>query len=517
MHILIIGSGNFGTALAKVFSKNHHVHIYSIDEQAISDINNFAENKRYLPGVRLEGITAGNNLAIAKDNDVIVYAVPSQAARAVSAQLKTYYSGQIIISTSKGISPDGKVMTDIIEDCLGCRPEKIVALSGPSIAGEIALLKPSIVMLGGSRNTIDRLKCLETDNFFFKATTDKRGIQLLGFYKNIIALLSGLCESLRLGNNFKAALISKAYSEFYYLNIGKNIARHSFVDFAGLGDLYLTATSSNSRNRKFGLMLSKGMDAESIKKSIGQAVEGYENLLLLEKLTDKSYIDENLLGMLLRIIKGCKPSEIRLLLLKYIRAPEIKNIIFDWGNVITKGYYTRDVARALAKKYFLKEKAIFSALEKHEKNALLGKEDFLTFFKRIKRIFPAIKYAYFLEAYKNSISWDNQLIAYCNDLKVHYRLYLLSNNYSIITPLLKKSVLRELFDGMVFSNDVHMIKPRKDIFEYILGKYRLRPENCLFVDDSHANVKSAQKLKINTLQYSGLAKLRKDIAGLGIA
>jgi len=514
MNILIIGSGNFGTALAKVFSQKNKVHIYSIDEEAVYEINTLKENTRYLPGVKLKGVTAGTDLSVAKDYDVVVYAVPSKAAAAVSLQLTKYYSGQIIISTSKGISSDGKIMTDIIEETLGCLPNKVVALSGPSIAGEIALSKPAIVMLGGNKDIVRKLKCLETDKFFFKTTTDKRGIQLLGFYKNIIALLAGLCDGLRLGNNFKAAVISKAYSEFYYLNIGRNIARHSFVDFAGLGDLYLTSTSPRSRNRRFGLMLSKGKDAESIKKIIGQAVEGYDNILLLEQLKDKSYIDENLLGMLLRILEGCSPENIRLLMLKYIRAPEIKNIIFDWGNVITKGYYTKDVAKNLAAEYAIKEKSIFSALESNERRALLGEEDFASFFKRIKKEFPMIRYSSFLKSYKDAISWNTALLDYCRQLKQRYRLYLLSNNYSIITPLLKRSVLKELFDGMVFSNDIHMIKPRKDIFEYMLRKNSLRAENCLFIDDSHKNVVSAQRLKINTLQYKGLAQLKKDLVAL---
>lgn len=510
--IFIIGSGNFGTALAKSFSRNNKVHIYSIDQEAINNIQKHHENKRYLPGVILNNITCGSDIKEVKDYEIIIFAVPSQAVRSVANALEPYYNDQIIISTSKGLSNNGLLMTDIIEEALMCEKSKVVALSGPSIAQEVGEGLPVQVMLGGTNTVTKRLKLiLENENFFIKRTTDKKGIQLLGFYKNIIALLIGICDGLNLGNNFRAALVAKAYSEFYYLNINKNIRRHSFVDNAGLGDLYVTATAPNSRNRRFGEMLAKGMSAESIKKDIGQVTEGYDNLLMLKNLEDKSYIDENLLNTLLKIIEGRSPEIIKSMLIKYLRTSDIKVIIFDWGNVLTQGNYSQRVAGLLSKKYGMDAKELFVRLERHEREALLGNETFIKYYSRIKKDYQKIKYSFFLSAYKRSVTWDDNIIDYCKELGKKYRLYILSNNYSIIAPLLKKSVLSKIFNGMIFSNDVHLIKPHREIFHYMIEKYKLRPENCLFVDDSRKNVKSAQFLKINTIEYKNLEQLKKEI------
>jgi len=153
-----------------------------------------------------------------------------------------------VISTTKGLSPEGHVMTDVIEKNLKCKLSNVLALSGPCIADELAYGKPTMVMLGGKKIITSKVqKILETEHFFIKNTTDKTGIQLLGFYKNIIALLVGICEGLELGHNFESSLMTRAYNEFYHLNATINIKRHTFVSPAGLGDLYVTAMSPHSR------------------------------------------------------------------------------------------------------------------------------------------------------------------------------------------------------------------------------------------------------------------------------
>ena len=254
------------------------------------------------------------------------------------------------------------------------------------------------------------------------------------------------------------------------------------------------------------------MHIDDVKKKIGQTIEGYENLLLLNTLKDKAHIDHNLTRILLEIIHESRSRlEVKEMLVKYMYAPDIKNIIFDWGNVLTKGVYTASVAKILSEEYSLDPKRLFRTLEDSEKNALAGVEGFDKFFARIKKVYPAIKFNFFLKAYKDSITYDDVLIDYCKKLKDNYSLYLLSNNYSIVSPILKKSKLSKIFDGMIFSNEVHLIKPHKDIFEYILHKYHIRAENCLFIDDSGRNVHAAQENKINVIKYSGIENLKKDI------
>jgi glycerol-3-phosphate dehydrogenase (NAD(P)+) len=321
MRIGIIGSGNFGTALAKVFSEHHKIILYDVNEALVSEINSRHTNSRYLPGIKLnKNISASCDIASMHDSDIIIISVPSKFMKDACLKLKPYYYHQIILSVTKGLSPEGHVMTDIIEKSLGCNPSKVLALSGPSIANELALGKPTLIMLGGQKFIASKIqKELESEYFLIKTTTDKKGIQLLGFYKNIIALLVGICEGIDLGHNFESSLMTRAYNEFYRLNATINIRRHTFVSSAGLGDLYVTAMSPNSRNRTFGHMIGNGVSVDSAKKKIGQTIEGYENLLLLYNMKNKSYVDKELIRILMKIIHEHKTKEeIRSMLLKYL-------------------------------------------------------------------------------------------------------------------------------------------------------------------------------------------------------
>ena len=321
MKIGIIGSGNFGTALAKVMSEHHDVIVFDVNESVVSEINSKHTNERYLPGINLgNNVTASKDISSMKDTGIILVCVPSKFMKDACLNLKPYYTNQIIISTTKGLSPEGHVMTDVIEKNLKCNPSNVLALSGPCIADELAYGKPTMVMLGGNKKVATTVqKVLESDHFLIKNTTDKTGIQLLGFYKNIIALLVGICEGLELGHNFESSLMTRAYNEFYSLNAAINIRRHTFVSPAGLGDLYVTAMSPHSRNRTFGHMIGSGMSMDEAKSKIGQTIEGYENLLLLHNMKNKSYIDKELINILMEIIHDGKDKEqIKQLLLKYL-------------------------------------------------------------------------------------------------------------------------------------------------------------------------------------------------------
>ena len=321
MRLGIIGSGNFGTALAVVLSKHHNIIVYDVNADVVSEINTKHTNSRYMPGITLDkNISASTDISSLRDTSIILICVPSKFMKDACMNLSLYYNNQIIISTTKGLSPEGHVMTEVIEKNLKCNPSRVLALSGPCIADELALGKPTLVMLGGSKDiTLKVQKALESEQFLIKNTTDKKGIQLLGFYKNIIALLVGICEGLELGHNFESSLMTRAYNEFYHLNATINIKRHTFVSSAGLGDLYVTAMSSHSRNRTFGQLIASGMTMDEAKLKIGQTIEGYENLLLLNNMKNKKYIDKELIAILMEITHERKNAQqIKELLLKYL-------------------------------------------------------------------------------------------------------------------------------------------------------------------------------------------------------
>jgi glycerol-3-phosphate dehydrogenase (NAD(P)+) len=514
MRIVIIGSGNFGSALAKVFSQSHDILLIDKNKKLVAEINKEHTNNSYLPGIKFpKNVVATTKFAMIQKNDVLLLALPSQAVPGVCKALKKYYTQQIIIATSKGLSKEGLVTTEVIESILSCRPTNVLALSGPSIAKELASGKQALLALGGDKAKTRQVKSfLETDNLFLKTTTDKKGVQLLGFYKNIIALLVGLCDGLGLGNNFKASLITKAYNEFYALHAGKSIRRHSFVGPAGLGDLYVTTMSAHSRNRRFGYLIAQGCSAVMAQKKIGQTVEGYENILLLDGLKKKSCIDENLVRMLLAILhQHLQKDKVKSLLVKYVYAPDIKYIIFDWGNVLTKGYYSLQVASVLSEKYGMKKRELLKRLESEESNALRGVEPFKVFFLRVKKWYPQISYKDFLAAYKDSLTYNKELLSLCRSLKKDYRLFVVSNNYTVISPLLRHSILRDIFEGMVFSNEVHLVKPQKDIFSYALQKFQLQAESGLFIDDANKNVRAAEEVGMHAVQFKDITKIKKDL------
>lgn len=334
MRLGIIGSGNLGTALAKVLSEHYKVVLYDVDARVVNEINLKHANSKYLPDIKLNNrVTASSDIAVMHHVDVIFIAVPSRVMEQVCTSLKPYYKKQIVISTTKGLTSDGKVMTEVIERTLNCRTSNVLALSGPCIAKELAAGKPTMLMIGGKRPMANKVqKLFESKHFFIKTTTDKKGIQLLGFYKNIIAILVGICEGIGLGHNFESSLMTRAYNEFYHLNATINIKRHTFVSPAGLGDLYVTAMSPHSRNRTFGYLIGSGMSINEAKKKIGQTIEGYENLLLLHNMRNKTYIDKELIKILMEIIHEPKnKDQIKDLLLKYLynyRKRKLEEFIF---------------------------------------------------------------------------------------------------------------------------------------------------------------------------------------------
>jgi glycerol-3-phosphate dehydrogenase (NAD(P)+) len=325
----IIGSGNLGTALAKVLSDKHKVVLYGIESDVISEINSKHTNSRFLPGIKLnKTILAYTDMSSIKNVDIIIIAVPSKFIEVTVRNLKPYYRNQIILSFTKGLSEDGEVMTDVIIKTLHCFPYKVFAVSGPCIAKELAEGKPTLLMIGGRKSISTKLcKLLETDSLLIKTTADKRGIQFLGFYKNIIAILVGVCDGIGLGKNFESSLMTRAYNEFYHLNAKINVKKHTFVSPAGLGDLYVTAMSNHSRNRTFGYLIGQGMTATAAKKKIGQTVEGYDNLLMMRNMDDKDFIDNELVELLFDIIHHKKSKkQITKLMLAYLYKYKFNNL-----------------------------------------------------------------------------------------------------------------------------------------------------------------------------------------------
>ncbi len=282
-NIAVIGAGSFGTCLAFLLGENgFQVNLWARREELSRKINNKRENEQYLPGITLpDGVIAYNSLKnVLNGSELIVMAIPSDFLMEVTSQIKHHYSGQIIVSTTKGLSYDEsnqtcKRMSQLIQDILG--KVRIVTLSGPNHSKELSRKMPTagIVASMDKKSREKVASYFSTDYFKLYPLNDVIGVEICGALKNISAIASGVCDGLGIGNNSKGAILTLGLTEMN--NFGKHFGakRGTVYGLAGVGDLIATCISENSRNRLFGEYLAKGRTIQEIKRSMhGMMAEG---------------------------------------------------------------------------------------------------------------------------------------------------------------------------------------------------------------------------------------------------
>ncbi|MGM5480405.1 MAG: NAD(P)H-dependent glycerol-3-phosphate dehydrogenase [Nanobdellota archaeon] len=318
--IIIIGAGSFGTALANTFAQKHNITLIDNNKTVVSDINKNHKNSRYTSKKLNPTIKAKKEFAGISEADIIIIATPSKAIVPLLSKLKEKVrKDQIIISVTKGLTKEGKTITTYLEEALEIDTKKVFALSGPSIANELLKGHITDMVLGGDKRKGNKLaKELSTKTLLIRTTSDKIGIQLLGFYKNIIAILTGLSKSIGVGENTTSALITTAYRNFYRQNITR-MRRHTFVDYAGLGDLIVTIQSTQSRNYSFGKHIGKGKTINQAKKAINQTIEGYTAIQTILQLKKQQYFDMELLHTLNNIFRTTSKEKQQQLLETYLQ------------------------------------------------------------------------------------------------------------------------------------------------------------------------------------------------------
>ncbi len=315
MNLSIIGLGSWGTALAQAFSKNFgKVIIYGRDKKVVEEVNKYKENKKYLPGIKLDkNITATNDLKTAiKNSKIIIIAIPAQKIKNFLQNIKNEkLHEKTIISASKGIDVESlKLISQIINETLNINEENIFVLSGPSFAKEVAVGLPTAITLAGEICKGKKLqKKLSTKNLRIYTTEDINGVEIAGAVKNVISIATGISDGIGLGNNARAALITRGlYEMIKIVNIYQGKSETLF-GLAGVGDLVLTTTGELSRNRKFGLLIGKGYKMERALKEVGQVVEGIETVKALIKIQKKFNIELPITETVYRIIYENLPPE----------------------------------------------------------------------------------------------------------------------------------------------------------------------------------------------------------------
>ena len=305
MNILIIGSGAWGTSLAQVFAKNDHkITLWSYEKTVSRQINELRINKKYLNKIRLsKNIESINTPIDPKNFDFIFYVSPAQHLVSVLKQSLNTDKFNNLIICSKGIDiKSGTILSDVLEK--NFKVSNIHVLSGPSFAEEIALGMPGALSLGSKVKSNKLQKLFKGTNIRIYVSNQYKAIQLLGAIKNSYAIGSGIIEGLSLGENARAAYLTRVIKELKFL-LKTFKYQDTFVEsLAGLGDLILTCSSMQSRNFKLGYALGRGGAAKNyINKNIN-INEGYFTAIAITKNKKINLKNLPILNSLIKVIKG---------------------------------------------------------------------------------------------------------------------------------------------------------------------------------------------------------------------
>ena len=276
---VVLGDGGWGTALSLLLCGNGvRTTLWSAFPEQAETLRAERENRRYLPGVRLPDeleITA-DPFAAARDAELAISVVPTQYLRNVAMTFEDALAGDVpVASATKGIEIETfRTPTQILAEVLGPRP--IVVLSGPSHAEEVARGLPASIVAASDDRALATLaqEALSCDTFRVYTHDDPRGAELGGALKNVIALAAGISDGLELGDNAKAALITRGLVEMARFGKAHGARPGTFFGLAGIGDLATTCYSKHSRNRHVGEALGRGKRLETILQEMQMVAEG---------------------------------------------------------------------------------------------------------------------------------------------------------------------------------------------------------------------------------------------------
>jgi glycerol-3-phosphate dehydrogenase (NAD(P)+) len=277
-NVAVLGDGAWGTALAMVLvERGASVIQWSVSPERARTMQATRENPDFLPGYRMpEGVMVTSDAEAFGHADLIISAVPSQFLRAVLTALRPHFDrGRPFVSATKGLEFPGQLRaTQILDELLGPRP--IAVVSGPSHAEEVVRHLPTAVV-AASRDSGLALRVqdlLTTDRFRVYTSDDPIGVELGGALKNVIAIAGGMVDGLELGDNTKAALLTRGQAEIARLGQVLGGSAETFHGLSGIGDLIVSCISSHGRNRLVGERIGRGEALEAILPGIPGVPEG---------------------------------------------------------------------------------------------------------------------------------------------------------------------------------------------------------------------------------------------------
>ena len=331
----ILSAGTWAVALARLLQRNgHRVTVWSKFQQEVDSLTATRVHPN-LPGLTIsEDIVFTSDIqAACGDKDILLFAVPSVFVRETAALAAKYIpDGQIIVDVAKGIEPDTLLtMTEVIRDELRKDGQhdnvKLVALSGPTHAEEVALDMPTAIVsactdmdVAEAVQDVFMNTCMRT-----YTNADVLGVELCGALKNIMALAAGISAGLGNGDNAKALLITRGMAEIVRLGLAMGCSEQTFYGLAGIGDLIVTATSVHSRNNRCGMLLGQGKSPEEAIREVGMVVEGINALPAAMQLAERYQVEMPIVAGVNAVVTGkITPAELGVALMTRDKTREVK-------------------------------------------------------------------------------------------------------------------------------------------------------------------------------------------------
>jgi glycerol-3-phosphate dehydrogenase (NAD(P)+) len=309
--VAVLGAGSFGTCLAVLAAREHDVTIWARDPAVAAAIQSERRNPRYLTSVELpENVRATADLGEAlAGRELVICAVPSHGVRAVMAEAARYMDHEsILVSTVKGIEVEtGMLMHQVLEDVLDPRfHARLVVLSGPSFAREVAERQPTAVTLACREEAyaISVQTALSCPWFRCYTHEDVVGAEVGGATKNVVAIAVGMCDGLGRGLNARAGLMTRGLREITRLGEALGANPLTFLGLSGMGDLILTCTGDLSRNRQVGLELGRGRELGDIVGGMKQVAEGVRTTFAVCALAERLRVEMPIANAVRAVLQG---------------------------------------------------------------------------------------------------------------------------------------------------------------------------------------------------------------------
>lgn len=306
--IAVYGAGSWGTALALQLARNGlNVLLWDINAGHVETINRQRENSYYLPGIPFpQNLACASDLqAVAAFSDYHLIVVPSHGFRGLLRQLSPLLTGQdAVLWATKGLELDsGKLLHQVLEEELPqCSAYGVV--SGPTFAAEVARGLPTAMTVAATRPELAQVvaEAFQAANYRVYLSQDVVGVELGGAVKNVLAIAAGISDGLGFGANARVAIVTRGLAEIMRLGSRMGAQPETLMGLAGVGDLVLTCTDNQSRNRRLGLALGQGKDMDSAIAEIGQAVEGVKSARSIGKLAALAGVEMPICEVVYRIL-----------------------------------------------------------------------------------------------------------------------------------------------------------------------------------------------------------------------